>query len=290
MRLVGGPRAPLLNHSNGAEASSLLLDGYTTGVVYSFRRLLSAYEGDCVRIRRSSDDAEQDFGFVDDVVDTAGIASFIGGGNGFIKTFYDQGGGGIDVTNATADQQPQYIASGINGLPTARFDGSNDNLQSASSSASSLSSAQEQVVMSVIKQDGSQTNGCVITSVGGGGNSELAVLATFSDIIYYAFDGFGGGYIQTSQPSGWDDNPHVLECYRTTGDNQVIAVDGTSLNSESKSTTFNTSDTITVIFGASLSSAFKGDISEIINLKVEGSSQRDAIRADQGNYYDITLA
>jgi hypothetical protein len=33
-------------------------------IAYSVRRLLTTYTGPCMRVRRSSDDAEQDIGFV----------------------------------------------------------------------------------------------------------------------------------------------------------------------------------------------------------------------------------
>jgi hypothetical protein len=87
---------------------ALPLDGISNlGPVYSYRKLLTAYSGNCVRIRRSSDNTEQNFGFVSNVVDTAGIASFIGGGNGFVVTWYDQNGNVVDVSQSTAANQPQ---------------------------------------------------------------------------------------------------------------------------------------------------------------------------------------
>jgi len=92
----------------------LLLDIYGTNLyaAYSLRKLRNGYTGDCVRVRRSSDNAEQDFGFVDDVIDMTSIITFCGGGNGFVTTWYDQSGLGKDVTQATAGNQPQIIASG----------------------------------------------------------------------------------------------------------------------------------------------------------------------------------
>jgi len=92
----------------------LLLDIYGTNLyaAYSLRKLRNGYTGNCVRVRRSSDNAEQDFGFVDDVVDMASIITFCGVVNGYVTTWYDQSGLGKDVTQATAANQPQILASG----------------------------------------------------------------------------------------------------------------------------------------------------------------------------------
>ena len=91
-----------------------ILDTYGENLygAYSLRLLRNAYGGNCVRVRRSSDNAEENFGFIDGVVDMAGIIAFCGGGNGFVTTWYDQSGLGKDVTQATAINQPQILASG----------------------------------------------------------------------------------------------------------------------------------------------------------------------------------
>jgi hypothetical protein len=75
-----------------------------------------------VRIRRSSDDTEQDFiTLADGSLDVASIATFIGGGSGFVRTLYDQSGNGRDIGNATSATQPELILSGVGSLPVMRF-------------------------------------------------------------------------------------------------------------------------------------------------------------------------
>jgi hypothetical protein len=94
---------------------------------YSTRRLLTAYTGSLLRIRRSSDNEQQDFGYDGNGdLDTAAIATFVGGGSGFIVTWYDQSGGGYHANQATPAAQPLYVASGQNGRPVPRFDGNDD--------------------------------------------------------------------------------------------------------------------------------------------------------------------
>jgi hypothetical protein len=91
---------------------SFLLDEFPgAAVAYSLRKLRTAYTGNCVRIRRSSDNAELDFGFVNNYVDTAAISTFCGAGNGFVVTWYDQSGNNINNSVNTA-AFPQIYFSG----------------------------------------------------------------------------------------------------------------------------------------------------------------------------------
>lgn len=98
--------------------------------VYAVRRWLSAYTGSLIRLRRDSDNDELDFGYVaNGDLDVSAIATWLGGGSGYVATWYDQSGNARDVVQATADNQPLYVASGPNSKPTVRFDGTNDRLR-----------------------------------------------------------------------------------------------------------------------------------------------------------------
>jgi len=94
-------------------APSLLLDTYSgASAAFSLRKLRTAYSGSAIRVRRSSDNAEQDFGFVANVLDTASLLTFCGVGNGFVTTWYDQSGNANNGTQTTALNQPQIVSSG----------------------------------------------------------------------------------------------------------------------------------------------------------------------------------
>lgn len=86
-------------------------------------RVLSAYTGNLVRLRRESDDAEADFTYVAATgeLDVAAIAAWAGGA-AYVVTVYDQKGG-LNVTQATKANQPLYVAAGQNGKPVMRGDG-----------------------------------------------------------------------------------------------------------------------------------------------------------------------
>jgi len=92
-----------------------VLDLYpNAAMAYSLRKLRAAYSGSAVRIRRSSDNAETDIGFLaNGDFDSAAGVSFCGAGNGFITTWYDQSGNGTNAVNAVAASQPQIVASGV---------------------------------------------------------------------------------------------------------------------------------------------------------------------------------
>jgi hypothetical protein len=105
-----------------------LLDLYpNAAAAYSLRKLRSAYTGSAIRVRRSSG-GEQNIGFVDNVLDTASLLSFVGSGDGFVTTWYDQSGNAENLTQTIAAYQPQIVTSGVvltrNSKPILQTDGS----------------------------------------------------------------------------------------------------------------------------------------------------------------------
>lgn len=107
-----------------------LLDGLAAAALaaYSTRRLTGSYSGACLRLRRASDDAEQDFGFAaNGNLDAAAIASWLSGAAGHVATWYDQSGNGADLGQATNGNQPLVVTSSINALPALRFVKANAN-------------------------------------------------------------------------------------------------------------------------------------------------------------------
>lgn len=107
----------------GLQATEYLLDLYpNASVAYSFRLLRRAYAGQVIRVRRSSDNTEQDIGFNNvGTLDTTQLLSFCGGGNGFVTRFYDQSGQGNNGLQTTAINQPIIVSAGAlitrNGKP-----------------------------------------------------------------------------------------------------------------------------------------------------------------------------
>jgi hypothetical protein len=90
-----------------------LLDTYSgAAAAYSLRQLSSSYSGNAVRVRRASDNTEQDIGFANNELDTTSLETFCSGTNGFVTTWYDQSGNAANAANATATRQPKIVVSG----------------------------------------------------------------------------------------------------------------------------------------------------------------------------------
>ena len=97
----------------GASAAALLLDTYTgASVAYSLRKLSSSYSGSAIRVRRSSDNTEQDIGFTGNELDTTSLTSFVGANDGYVTRWYDQSGNANNSAQAAATIQPQIVSSG----------------------------------------------------------------------------------------------------------------------------------------------------------------------------------
>jgi hypothetical protein len=94
-----GP-GPILDAFPGAQAA------------YGLRLLRSTYTGSCLTVRRSSDNATRNIGFYRYTVDTQAILDFVGSGNGFVTTWFDQSTNGVNVSQGTAASQFNIVTSG----------------------------------------------------------------------------------------------------------------------------------------------------------------------------------
>lgn len=106
---IGAGVTPLING---------LLDVYPADMAYSLARL-RANQILCCRVRRSSDNAEQNFGFAYSEtfggwwVDHVAILAFVGAGDGFVTVLHDQSGNGRHLVCSNASYQPQIVISGV---------------------------------------------------------------------------------------------------------------------------------------------------------------------------------
>lgn len=87
---------------------------------YSLRSFDSSADPNVVNVRRSSDNATQDFK-ASEITDGT-LATYVGSGNdGFVTEWYDQSGNNVTATQATASDQPKIVSSGTvvleNGKP-----------------------------------------------------------------------------------------------------------------------------------------------------------------------------
>lgn len=127
-------------YSAGGGGGSGDLDAYPGGLwaPTGLDKLLSAYGGDCVRLRRSSDDTTSEIGFASGVLDEAAALSFVGAANAY--TYYDKVAVYLYVTGASGGTTFRDVkghpcaavadakVSTALGFPTAIFDGTGDRI------------------------------------------------------------------------------------------------------------------------------------------------------------------
>jgi hypothetical protein len=102
----------------------LLLDLYPgASAAYSTRKLDQNYTGYALQVRRVSDNATQDIGFVNNEFDSIAFQTFISGTTGRVSIWYDQSGNGRNLTNGTALEQPKLTI--VNNKYALAFESSN---------------------------------------------------------------------------------------------------------------------------------------------------------------------
>ena len=104
-----------------------LLETFPNALVGYSLRSLSDDTVSVVRVRRDSDDAEQDF--TSEEITDGTLASFTGANDGLVSVWYDQSGNANNMTEATLSNQPTLVSNGVvnleNGKPCIVF---NDNI------------------------------------------------------------------------------------------------------------------------------------------------------------------
>lgn len=123
--------ATAITGTSGAIAvTALLLDATVAPnafAAYSVRLLRTAYAGSCITVQRSSDNTQASFGFVNGVLDTAGILAFAGASaNVWVVKWFDQSGNTRDAAQTTTAlcpliAQAGVIVTGSNGLPALQW-------------------------------------------------------------------------------------------------------------------------------------------------------------------------
>ena len=117
--------------SNTLAILATMLDVYpSAAAAYSTRLLRGAYYGSsAIRVRRSSDNAELNIGFTTSGnLDETALTTFVGGGDAFVTTWYDQSGNSRNSIQTTAGNQPQVVTGGFvviqNSKPAVLFQAS----------------------------------------------------------------------------------------------------------------------------------------------------------------------
>jgi hypothetical protein len=238
--------------------------------------LRTAYTGSAIRVRRSSDNAEQNIGFTAlGNLDESSLTSFCSGTDGFVTTWYDQSGNGRNATQSTAANQPQIVSAGsvinVNGKPSLRFDGTNDDFSLSSTITTSIYSH-----FAVVQR---ASTGVIVIPIGLSGGQSLG---SFADNNLY--ENNGSTYV--SVPYTNDTNQNLFSVIKN-GDtlSDFSATQNASTLGSYTGTPF-TSIPIDRL-GARSSFYSDGNLQEIVLYSSNQSSNRTGIRTNINTYYGI---
>lgn len=106
--------------------------GSSPSSAYGLRQLVTGYAGALIRVRRSSDNTEQDIPIAGTGggLDTSSLLTFVGSNNAYVTKWYDQGTAAHDLVQANQANQPRLVNAGVidtdgSGRPSVYFAGTN---------------------------------------------------------------------------------------------------------------------------------------------------------------------
>jgi len=271
----------VLNPIKPPAYTGLLNDYSGAAAAYSLRLLDNTYSGSAVRVRRASDNAEQDIAFSNNELDTATLETFASGTDAFVTTWYDQSGNGNNATQTTASAQPQIVSSGStilkNGKPAVQNDGSNDYLVNTGG----LTTSDNHMILSV---HSNITSGFVF-SLGYNDLNSILLWVNTSNGSRYWLNG-SGNQLNSNE---FTTNQRLTIGQQSSG-TQSLYIDS-SLNS-SKSTTYVGDLVPDITIGYALrrnqgSNYYNGYIQECIYFNVDQATNRTGIETNINDFYSI---
>jgi hypothetical protein len=269
-----------------------LLDTYpNAAAAYSVRKLRAAYTGSAIRVRRT-DLTEQNIGFTSaGNLDTTALLAFTGTGaldNGFITTWYDQSGNGLDEIQTTAINQPKIVNAGAlltaNSKPAILFDGVNDRLSNSTAAITTNSSAIFDVSRPTALKGADDNVLFAQYNVSAVGRFIFAFNLISGNFRLRIFEGGGMGNIYGST------NIATNTTYLSTMINNNKAVTGYLNGTSQMSGTFSVSPPNTPNFIAAYDGTggfFTGYQSEVIVYNSNQSSNLTGIQTNINTYYGI---
>ena len=272
----------------------LLLEDYPgAAAAYSLRNLIDTTKN-VVRVRRSSDNTEQNFSAAE--ITDGTLTTFTGANDGFVTTWYDQSGNNQDVSQATADQQPQVVSNGVvvlnNGKPSCIFN--LDYLDSSNFITPNLSVGHTHfMVFEHISQLGNQFDADAIFCIGIKGSSanstRLSQLAMSGDTGSPIDYGFATQGVTNSISVSFTSGQKLMTGLSKDSDCELFF----NTLSQGTSTNASVSPTVTPFFirfgnvNWTTQVACNAHITEFILYNTDQSANRTAIETNINSHYTI---
>lgn len=268
-----------------------LLDDYpNAAAAYSLRLLRRNYNGSAIRVRRSSNNDEQDIGFTaTGNLDTTALTTFCGAGNGFVTTWYDQSGNGRNATQTTAANQPQIVSIGsvinLNAKPTIQFN-NNQFLGRTSFNLTEIST------FTVINKYTMSNYGGYFRNVTSTGTSfgifSKSPSAWISQMVKFSNGSDTSPYVARGTIKSLPTNQY-LENWIFNNTNQQIYENNSSISTETGASNWvgNSNFTLGSIDYSGAATSSKNEIQEFIIYDLNQSSNRTGISTNINTYYGI---
>jgi hypothetical protein len=259
-------------------AATLLLDQYGEDcqAAYSVRKLRTAYAGSAFRVRRDSDDAEQDIGFdTDGNLDESALTAFVGANDGRIVTWYDQTTNGNNATQAASNRQMRVVTSGTVEKIGTKVAPNAVGTRTYYETSSIISVTPPQTTIGVIKPDATSGNFPFI----GENQTGTYKFGGHSDRLFL----HGGSQISTSD--GAIAQAHMIAVGLCNGASSEIRANGSQ---EATGNTSGNNYSINAVFGPfNSSSNMRGPMQEILIYTADKTSDINNIESNINTYFSV---
>jgi hypothetical protein len=240
------------------------------------RKLRTAYSGNCLEVRRSSDNTTQDIGFVNNILDTAALMAFTGTSSAFVRTLYDQSGNGRDVQQTTNGNQPQIVSSGtlitVNSKPAMQHATVSQQFLTLASVTTNYNNL---TTFSVCKATNTSAN----TAYTMGGNPTRWFLPRVASSVFY----FGyAGNASAINLGAYNTNLNVFAAIAN-GSN----VDGYTNGAYVGSIAESSANTTVIDIGRAATTYFEGFTQEFITWASDKDAEKTTIFNNINNFYTI---
>jgi len=274
----------------------LLLDLFPGAAVgYSLRQLRTAYFGAAIRVQRTSDNAEQDIGFLTNGdLDVDSLLTFVGASDGIVTIIYDQSTNGIDLDDQlTTSELPKIVIAGtlqtLNSLPSIFFDGIDD---ITISSLSLQSPTSEIFIFCVWSKPTMGNRGTQFNLNSPDSVLRVSVHAPFDDgFIVSDMGNFTSDRLQTDDSIYNDVEQHTYTFTKTAGvDKQIIKRDGIQIAEKTQASSTTVLDKVALgNFNDTAGTFAEMQFQELVFYDINKSSSLIEIEQNTIDYWLLSL-